>query len=112
MNMKGSADDDLKLAFSGSYAARGLGVIAFSVAGYSVGGAGHGCDGALPQGVGAVPGGGRPLGNDAGGAGRYFLVLPECGRGQGVDSHGSDRSSPKRREIQISNTGCTNHVEA
>src|ERR1700694_3448650 len=58
--MKGTADDnddDLKLAFPGSNAARGMGVVAFSVAGNSVGGAGHGRNGALPQGFGPECGG-------------------------------------------------------
>src|SRR5882757_7136406 len=100
MNMKGTVDDD-DMAFSGCYAARGMGVVALSVAGDSLGGAGHSGDGALSQGIGAPYGGGRSTAADAGGAGRYVRLLPQHGRSTGVDDFGSCGHVPERYSVEI-----------
>src|SRR5882724_11150570 len=100
MNTKGTVDDD-DMAFSGCYAARGMGVVALSVAGNSLGGAGHSGDGALSQGVGAVYGGGRSTADDAGGAGRYVRLLPQRGRSTGVDNFGSCGHVSERYSVEI-----------
>src|SRR5258706_16365321 len=107
--MKGPGDDDLKLAFSGSYAARGMGVVALPVARDSVGGAGHSRDGALPQGFGPLRGGSWRPADHAGGASRDFLLLSERGRRPDVDSLGADSGAPEGRAMETFSTVCTSH---
>ena len=55
MSMKGTADDHSdELDQSRDHAIAGMGIVTFSVAGDSVGGARGGCDGCIPQARGAI----------------------------------------------------------
>src|SRR4029077_13261984 len=56
MSMKGTADDDSdELDQRGNHAIAGMGIVAFSMAGDCVGGAGGSGHGCIPQALGAIP---------------------------------------------------------